>query len=234
MQDTQYEASMAMPQESLVLSTEMAKTLPDAKVYAQTLPQCPELSLYLLDAHYPQHALDYETMMRLMNEPSYWAFCWASGQVLARFILQYPEWVRNKRVLDFGSGSGVAAIAAAKAGALSVMACDIDPVAQLSTRENAALNQVDVNVCGDFFAYHEDIDIILVADVLYDKANIPLLDALSKRAKTVLLADSRVRHLSVAPYQKRCTISSTTIPDLDESQEFNQVNIYSAEFSENS
>jgi predicted nicotinamide N-methyase len=213
-----------------VLSRQMQLTLPNAVVDCQPLPQCPALALYLLDANYPQHELDYDTMMRLMNEPSYWAFCWASGQVLARYIIDNPSWVAGKRVLDFGCGSGVAAIAAAKAGAAHVVACDIDPAAQLATHHNAELNNVGLEINGDFFAYHGAIDIILVADVLYDKQNLPLLAAFAERAPVVLLADSRVRNLAVTPYIKRQTIESSTIPDLDESQEFNQVNIYSAEY----
>ncbi|CAH0991390.1 hypothetical protein SIN8267_01494 [Sinobacterium norvegicum] len=215
---------------SSALTEQMQITLPKAIVDCQLLPQCPELALYLLDANYPQHELDYDTMMRLMNEPSYWAFCWASGQVLARYIIDNPAWVAGKRVLDFGCGSGVAAIAAAKAGASHVVACDIDPVAQLATRHNAELNNVELEISGDFFTYRGGIDIILVADVLYDKQNLPLLSAFAERAPAVLLADSRVRNLSVPPYIKRQTIESSTIPDLDESQEFNQVNIYSAEY----
>ncbi|ROS05742.1 putative nicotinamide N-methyase [Sinobacterium caligoides] len=214
------------------LSEQAAKTLPDARVYSQRLPQCPALALYLLDADYPQHLLDDETILRLMDEPSYWAFCWASGQVMARYLLDAPHWVAGKRVLDFGCGSGVAAIAAAKAGAAHVVACDIDPVAQLATARNAELNGVELDICGDFFAYHQPIDIILVADVLYDRENMPLLAEFARRAKTVLLADSRVRNLTVEPYRKRQTFESSTIPDLDESREFNQVNIYSAQYEE--
>ena len=74
----------------------------------------------------------------------FWAFCWASGQLLARYVLDHPELVRGRRVLDFGCGSGVVAIAAALAGAESAVACDCDPLALEAARANAALNGVAV------------------------------------------------------------------------------------------
>src|SRR5512139_3731106 len=72
-------------------------------------------------------------------EPPYWAFPWAGGQALARFVLDHPGWVRGRRVLDFATGSGLCAIAAARAGALAVVATDIDPVAATAARLNAEL-----------------------------------------------------------------------------------------------
>jgi hypothetical protein len=63
----------------------------------------------LLNADYPQGSLNSQKVQRVMDNPLYWAFCWASGQVLAEFLLAYPHWVAGKRVLDFGCGSGVVA-----------------------------------------------------------------------------------------------------------------------------
>lgn len=89
----------------------------------------------------------------ILEEPPYWCFCWASR--LNPWRAGWPstlKWVRGKRVLDFGAGSGVAAIAAAKAGALEVVACDLDPLALASCQANAALNNVQLSYSANFFA----------------------------------------------------------------------------------
>jgi predicted nicotinamide N-methyase len=124
-----------------------------------------------------------DEIRRVMDEPPYWCFCWASGLVLARWLAEHPQWVRGKTVLDFGAGSGVAAIAAARAGAAEVVACDLDPLALQASRANAALNGVALEVSADFFAEADRFDVILVADVLYDRANLPLLDAFLTRGR---------------------------------------------------
>ena len=163
-----------------------------------------------------------------MDEPPYWCFCWASGLVLARWLAEHPQWVRGKTVLDFGAGSGVAAIAAARAGAAEVVACDLDPLALQASRANAALNGVALEVSADFFAEADRFDVILVADVLYDRANLPLLDAFLTRGRQVLVADSRVRDFSHPPYRRIAAMEASTWPDLDESPEFRRVSLYHA------
>ncbi|WP_164707043.1 class I SAM-dependent methyltransferase, partial [Pseudomonas viridiflava] len=100
---------------------------------------------------------------RILEEPPYWSFCWASGLALARFLVEQPHWVKGKRVLDFGAGSGVAGIAAAKAGALEVVACDLDHLAIAACRANADLNDVHLNYSADFFAEADRFVLILVA-----------------------------------------------------------------------
>ena len=121
---------------------------------AQLVP-CPlpgtALSLWLLDADNMDRAFSQEETRRILHEPPYWSFCWASGLALARYLAAHPEWVAGKRVLDFGAGSGVAGIAAVKAGALEVVACDLDPLALAACRANAELNQVALSYSADFF-----------------------------------------------------------------------------------
>ena len=120
---------------------------------------------------------------------------------MARYIFDNPDLVYGKKVLDFGCGSGVAAIAAKLAGASEVIACDLDQDAISASRANAALNEAELRYSGDFFANDDVYDLILVADVLYDRANLPLLDAFLKRAPKVLVADSRVKDFQVDGYQ---------------------------------
>lgn len=98
----------------------------------------------------------------------YWAFAWAAGLGLARYILAHPELVRGKRVLDFGCGSGLVGISAAKAGASSVLCCDSDPLARLASQCNAERNGVVITVAGEWLGESADLDCLLAADILYD------------------------------------------------------------------
>lgn len=186
------------------------------------------MTLQLLNADYPQGDLSREEMTRVMDNPLYWVFCWASGQVMAQYILEKPHWVRDKRVLDFGCGSGVAAIAAALAGASEVIACDIDELALDATALNAKQNGVDLVLCEDYFLVEGHIDLIVVADVLYDRSNLIWLDRFLTRADKVLIADSRVKDFNHPPYRHIESRESCTLPDLDESAEFRDVRIYQA------
>lgn len=216
---------MAMQDE---LTAEIRKTLSAARIVPVTLPDCGGLKLYLLDDDFPRAPLSPAEMEAALNEPAYWIFCWASGLALAQKILREPELVRGKKVLDFGTGSGVVACAAAMAGASEVVACDIDPVSLTASAANAALNGVDVRLAGDFFALQEDFDLVLAADVLYDKANHHFLDAFLQRAPEVLVADSRVKNLQVPPYRLTDEEEAGTLPDLNEFDEFRRVRFYQA------
>jgi len=211
------------------LSQSLAEALPGACIEAQSLPLCPELTLYLLNADFPQHELPPELALKLMDEPLYWTFCWASGQVLARWLLDNPALVRAKRVLDFGCGSGVAGIAAAVAGARQVVACDLDTLALEAARENALLNGVAIEMAPDFDAIEGEIDVVLVADVLYDRGNLRWLSVLLQRASSVLLADSRLPDVEDPRYRLLGTAEASTLPDLDESPEFRHVRLYRAD-----
>lgn len=173
-------------------------------------------------------AFNPEETRRILEEPPYWCFCWASGLALARWFAERPDWVAGKRVLDFGAGSGVAAIAAAKAGAAEVVACDLDPLALESCRANAALNGVELGYSENFFAEADRFDLIVVADVLYDRANLPLLDHFLSRGREALVADSRVRDFAHPHYNRLAMLEACTWPDLAEPEEFRHVSLYHA------
>lgn len=204
--------------------------LSDARIESIAIPNADPLQLYLLNDDFPKGNLPTEVATQLMDQPFYWAFCWASGAALAEMLIKNPEWVKGKRVLDFGSGSGVVAVAAALAGAKSVTACDIDPMAIVATKENAALNQVTLSYADDFFSLmsstDEPFDLILAADILYDKDNMHWLDVFADHAKSVLVADSRVKFFDHHRYKKLTEFNRCTFPDLDESKEFRRVNVY--------
>ena len=206
----------------------LRQLLGDASLVAERLPGT-DLSLWLIDAQNMDRAFSPEETRRILEEPPYWCFCWASGLAMARWLVEQPHWVQGKRVLDFGAGSGVAAIAAARAGAAEVVACDLDPLALQACRENAALNGVSLGYSADFFAEADRFDLILVADVLYDRANLPLLDHFLSRGQQALVADSRVKDFQHPRYQRLHMLEACTWPDLAEPQEFRQVSLYHAQ-----
>ena len=193
------------------------------------MPLTPEIRLYLLNEDYPQHNLTREETEALMNEPPFWSFCWSSGQVLARWLMERKELVEGRAVLDFGTGSGIAAVAAARSGARKVLACDIDPVSLEAVKANAELNQVEIAVTKDLeSAAVEGLDVILAADVLYDVDIFPFVKRFPDLASNVILADSRVRDLTLEPYRKIGEGQAVTCPDLHEPEEYRQVSIYRA------
>ena len=99
------------------LTENLRQTVKTGNLTRQSLPLCPDVSLYLISEDYPKGQLPHEEMLAIMEQPAYWSFCWASGQVLAAYMLSQPELCGGKSVLDLGAGSGVVGIAAAKAGA---------------------------------------------------------------------------------------------------------------------
>lgn len=206
------------------LNARLQRTLPMGHIEVTTLPDCQGLRLALINADFPDAPLPGEVMREVMRAPPYWCLCWGSGLALARLLLAEPDWVRGRQVCDLGSGSGVAAIAAAKAGAAAVTACDIDPDAQLATTINAELNAVQVQVSEQL---PDHSDLILMADVLYDQQNYPLLELARASASQVLVADTRIRELPSADYREITTLPTLTHPNLGEFDEFRVAHIFS-------
>ena len=126
--------------------------------------------------------------------PPFWAFAWAGGQALARYVLDNPEIVRGKRVLDFAAGSGLVGIAAALAGAAHVEACDIDAFAISSVGVNARANKVTIDAkVHDLVGVDENWDVVLAGDVSYERdmaARVTnWLGELAQRGAHVLVGD---------------------------------------------
>ncbi|MBV8061544.1 MAG: methyltransferase [Alphaproteobacteria bacterium] len=127
--------------------------------------------------------------------PPYWAFAWPGGQAVARYILDHPEWVRGKRVLDMASGSGMCAIAAMKAGAKKVTAVDIDLIALAAMEKNARLNDVSITIRSGIDIHKAPwwTDVIIAGDVCYEQPMathmIHWLRLCCEKGITVLLGD---------------------------------------------
>lgn len=202
--------------------------VPYASLSIQSVPLVRSIRLTLIEDSYPQENLSDEQITFLMDNPPYWAFCWASGQVLAKYLIENPHEVAGKSVVDFGSGSGVVAIAAKLAGAAQVIAVDNDPTALLATNVNARLNQVEIMLSDeiDNLPLEKEKAVLLIADVFYDRDNLPMLTAFLADFADVIVADSRVKPKELTGVSIVGNYQSCTVPDLGESAAFNNVHIY--------
>jgi predicted nicotinamide N-methyase len=134
------------------------------------VPHAPEIRLYLADEATALWEKTEEELGEMGLPPPFWAFAWAGGQALARYILDHPEITRGKRVLDFASGSGLVAIAAARAGAASVDASEVDEFALAAIALNARANGVAVTArAGDIVGEDHDWHLVLAGDVSYER-----------------------------------------------------------------
>jgi predicted nicotinamide N-methyase len=153
-------------------------------------------------------------------DPPFWAFPWAGGQALARYLLDYPATVLGRRVIDVASGSGLVAIAAARAGAQAVTAYDTDPMAAAAIGLNAAANDVTVQaVCADILGGDgpppPGADLILVADAFYERDLAGQVTEFLGRCRDlgagVLVGDLGRRYL---PYSRLSALASYDVPGL--------------------
>ncbi|HEX4179740.1 MAG TPA: 50S ribosomal protein L11 methyltransferase [Caulobacteraceae bacterium] len=142
-----------------------------ANTHIQNPPHTPELRLHLADEITPIWRLTEAELDRIGLPPPFWAFAWAGGQALARYLLDHPGEAAGRRVVDFASGSGLVAIAAMKAGAASALAADIDGFCAAAVAVNAAENGVEVAFTDrDLLdAPPPDCDLITAGDICYEK-----------------------------------------------------------------
>lgn len=175
-------------------------------------PHVPEIRLHLASEAHDLWLKTEEDLEEIGLPPPFWAFAWAGGQGLARYILDHPETVAGKEVLDFASGSGLVAIAAQLSGAADVLAADIDPWAASAIALNAAENGVAIrSTADDQIGKVVGADVILAGDVFYDRdfaaALIPWFTRLAEEGKLVLIGDPGRSYLpndrleSLAVYQ---------------------------------
>ena len=184
----------------------------------------PELLLHLAGPVTPLWEATEKTLEQTGLPPPYWAFAWPGGQALARHVLDNPALVRGKRVIDFAAGSGLVAIAAARAGARRIIASELDPFALQAIRLNAALNGVDVQALDDDLTRAEaDADVILAGDVCYERVMAervwPWLQAQARRGLAVILADPGRAYLPVAGLVELARYRVTTSMELEDRTE---------------
>jgi len=174
----------------------------DSFIVAQTrvaaAPLVPEIRLHLASEVTPLWQATEATLERDNLPPPYWAFAWPGGQALSRYVLDNPDSVRGRRVLDFAAGCGIGALAAIKAGAAGASAAEIDRVAAAAMALNARLNKVAVEIIDhDLTGTLDDVarrwDVVLAGDVFYERPMAervePWLRALTRRGVRVLVAD---------------------------------------------
>lgn len=167
-----------------------------ANTRLRPVPLVPELSLHIADEAVPLWQKTEDDLGAMGLPPPFWAFAWAGGQALARYVLDHADRVRGRRVLDLASGSGLVAIAAMKAGAREVCAADIDSFACAAIAINADVNAVTLSVTADdLLADRPDVlwDVVLAGDIFYERDTaaraIDFLAAHAQRGAAVLIGD---------------------------------------------
>ena len=162
-----------------------------ANTRLQTVPHAPEISLWLADEITPLWRLTEEELGAMGLPPPFWAFAWAGGQALARWLLDHPAEVAGKRVIDLATGSGLVGIAAMKAGAASVLAADIDPFCAAAVAANARSNGVEIafSDANLLDAPPPPVDLICAGDVFYEK---PMAEAVLAWLKQAQANGTRV------------------------------------------
>jgi predicted nicotinamide N-methyase len=175
-------------------------------------PLVPEVSLYCAE-----NAYDVWSLTDDGDESApmpFWSFPWAGGQALARYLLDHPDVVAGRRVLDLAAGSGLVAIAAALAGAADVTANDIDPYAAAAQEMNAKANGVRIStVMADLLDTDTDADVVLAGDVCYERdlsdRMLAFLTRAHRRGASVLLGDPGRTYL---PRERLAEVASYDVP----------------------
>jgi len=194
-----------------------------AHIEVGPLPGISELQLALINADFPTGPLPAAVMHDVIAKPAYWAFCWGSGLATAQWLAQQPQIVQGKDIIDLGCGSGVVAIMAKLMGARCVWACDTDPDALLATQVNAHLNHVEVLPVDNLDKVPDNLDLLFMADVLYDRSNFSLLSKAKNKASRMLIADSRIDDVNDPEFTVVHHMQALTYPNLGEFDEFRNV-----------
>ncbi|WP_422001091.1 class I SAM-dependent methyltransferase [Reyranella sp.] len=200
---------------------------PEAFIRANTALEAPamvpEFQLWLASEYVPIWQATEAWLEEQNVDPPYWAFCWPGGQAVARYLLDNPHEVRGKRVVDFAAGSGVASMAAVRAGAASVVANDIDALSLVATRLNAEANGLRLAVSAeDWLAAAEgepEADVVIAGDVCYEREMsaraLAWLRGHARRGRLVLLGDPGRNYFSAQALEERARYEIPTSLQLE-------------------
>jgi predicted nicotinamide N-methyase len=194
------------------------------------VPFVPELRLHVAELATELWQKTEDELDHIGLPPPFWAFAWAGGQGLARYILDHPETVRGKRVLDFASGSGLVAIAAAKAGAICVEASEIDAYAAEAISLNASINKVGVTVHhADLVSTDDGWDCVLAGDICYQQDMaakvMSWLKTMHMRGAVILIGDPGRAYLPVDELREQAVYRVPVTRDLEDADE-KSVSVY--------
>ena len=183
----------------------------------------PEFKLWLASEYVPIWQAT-ETWLEEQNvDPPYWAFCWPGGQAIARYLLDNPTLVEGRRVIDLAAGSGVSSLAAARAGAASVIANDIDALSLVAARLNARANGLTFEVSmDDWLAGPEgapDAEVVIAGDVCYERGMstraLAWLRGHARLGRLVLLGDPGRNYFSAQGLEERARYEIPTSLQLE-------------------
>lgn len=183
----------------------------------------PEFKLWLATEYVPIWQATESWLEEQNVDPPYWAFCWPGGQAIARYLLDNPDLVRGKRVIDFAAGSGVSSLAAARAGATSVVANDIDALSLVAARLNATANGLAFEVSAeDWLAGTEaspEADVVIAGDVCYERdmsvRALAWLRGHARLGRLVLLGDPGRNYFSAQGLEERARYDIPTSLQLE-------------------
>jgi predicted nicotinamide N-methyase len=188
----------------------------------QRPPHAPELQLHLASEIEPIWRQTEEALGRTGLDPPFWAFAWAGGQALARYLLDHPQEAAGRRVLDFAAGSGIVGIAAIKAGAAHVLAADVDPFCEVAVALNAEANGVALDFTAEDLlpAPAPAVELICAGDICYEW---PLadrvrawLEAAHERGARVLIGDPGRAYLPREGLERLATYEVATTRELED------------------
>ncbi len=185
-------------------------------------PLVPEVRLHLASEIVPIWQMTEEELEKTGLPPPFWAFAWAGGQALSRYVLDNPGIVAGRRVLDFGSGSGMIGIAAMKAGAASVLAADIDRFAVSAIALNAAVNEVAIAVTAEDIVGVDNRgwDVVLVGDMCYERPLAERVEAWLRRLAgegvDVMIGDPGRTYLPKSGLEKLTSYAVMTTRELED------------------
>jgi len=187
-----------------------------------TPPLVPEIKLYLAEESLPIWQKTEEQLQQQNIPPPFWAFAWAGGQALARYLIDHKDIIAGKRVLDIGTGSGITAIAASLCGATSVLATDVDRLSVIATKLNAQLNACDMTVTDENVLTQEPNthDVYIIADLFYERALADQVLTFAKAAKKngalVFVGDPKRSYFPAADFTTLATYEVAVTRELED------------------